>query len=220
MTNIQELKRYKKIYMIGIGGVSMSGIAEILKNWGFSVSGSDISASEVTDKLISNGIDVSIGHNLSKLSQADLVIFSAAIQNNDIELVEAHKLGIPVVERADFLGEITKCFRNTLCVSGTHGKSTTTSMLSMCFLEAKKDPTIQIGAALDAIDGNYKVGNSDFFILEACEYVESFLKFFPKAEIILNIDNDHLDYYGSLDNIKASFIKYVKLLPDDGIFSI
>ncbi len=217
MTNIQELKRYKKIYMIGIGGVSMSGIAEILKNWGFSVSGSDISASEVTDKLISNGIDVSIGHNLSKLSQADLVIFSAAIQNNDIELVEAHKLGIPVVERADFLGEITKCFRNTLCVSGTHGKSTTTSMLSMCFLEAKKDPTIQIGAALDAIDGNYKVGNSDFFILEACEYVESFLKFFPKAEIILNIDNDHLDYYGSLDNIKASFIKYVKLLPDDGI---
>lgn len=217
MTNIQELKRYKKIYMIGIGGVSMSGIAEILKNWGFSVSGSDISASEVTDKLISNGIDVSIGHNLSKLSQSDLVIFSAAIQNNDIELVEAHKLGIPVVERADFLGEITKCFRNTLCVSGTHGKSTTTSMLSMCFLEAKKDPTIQIGAALDAIDGNYKVGNSDFFILEACEYVESFLKFFPKAEIILNIDNDHLDYYGSLDNIKASFIKYVKLLPDDGI---
>ena len=116
-----------------------------------------------------------------------------------------------------FLGEITKSFRNTICISGTHGKSTTTSMVSMCFLEAHKDPTIQIGAALDSIGGNYRIGNSDYFILEACEYVESFLKVLPKAEIILNIDNDHLDYYGSIDNIKNAFIKYVKLLPDDGI---
>ena len=217
MTNIQELKRYKNIYMIGIGGISMSGIAEILKNWGFHIEGSDLNSSEVTDKLISNGVPVTIGHNLDSLAKADLVVFSAAIKSTDVELQKAKVLGIPIIERADFLGEITKCFRNTICVSGTHGKSTTTSMVSMCFLEAHKDPTIQIGAALDNIGGNYKIGNSDYFILEACEYVESFLKFFPKAEIILNIDNDHLDYYGSIDNVKASFIKYVKLLPDDGI---
>ena len=217
MTNIQELKRYKNIYMIGIGGISMSGIAEILKNWGFHIEGSDLNSSEVTDKLISNGVPVTIGHNLDSLAKADLVVFSAAIKSTDVELQKAKVLGIPIIERADFLGEITKCFRNTICVSGTHGKSTTTSMVSMCFLEAHKDPTIQIGAALDNIGGNYKIGNSDYFILEACEYVESFLKFFPKAEIILNIDNDHLDYYGSIDNVKASFIKYVKLLPTDGI---
>ena len=217
MANLQELKRYKNIYMIGIGGISMSGIAEILKNWGFHVAGSDINSSDVIDKLISNGISVTIGHNLDVLSKADLVVYSAAIKPTDVELVKAHELGIPVVERADFLGEITRCFRNTICVSGTHGKSTTTSMVSMCFLEAHKDPTIQIGASLDNIGGNYKIGNSDFFILEACEYVESFLKFYPKAEIILNIDNDHLDYYGTLNNVKAAFIKYVKLLPDDGI---
>ena len=217
MTNIQELKRYKNIYMIGIGGISMSGIAEILKNEGFNISGSDITSSEVTDKLIKNGIPVTIGHNLPALKNADLVVYSAAIKQDDVELVKAKELGIPIIERADFLGEITKGYRNTICVSGTHGKSTTTSMVSMCFLEAHKDPTIQIGAALDNIGGNYKVGNSDYFILEACEYVESFLKFYPKAEIILNIDNDHLDYYGSIDNIKNAFIKYVKLLPDDGI---
>ena len=181
MANLQELKRYKNIYMIGIGGISMSGIAEILKNWGFHVAGSDITSSEIIDKLISNGISVTIGHNLDVLSKADLVVYSAAIKPTDVELVKAHELGIPVVERADFLGEITKCFRNTICVSGTHGKSTTTSMVSMCFLEAHKDPTIQIGASLDDIGGNYKIGNSDFFILEACEYVESFLKFYPKA---------------------------------------
>ena len=217
MTIFQELKRYKNIYMIGIGGVSMSGIAEILKKKGFSVAGSDISSSEVIEKLINHGIPVTIGHNLSLLSEANLVVYSAAIKPDDVELVKAKELGIPIVERADFLGEITRYYRNVLCISGTHGKSTTTSMVSMCFLEARTDPTIQIGASLDNINGNYRVGNSEIFILEACEYVESFLKFHPKAEIILNIDNDHLDYYGSLDNIKASFVKYVKLLPDDGI---
>ena len=217
MTIFHELRRYKNVHMIGIGGVSMSGIAEILKNKGFSVAGSDISSSEVIEKLMKHGITVTIGHNLELLSKSDLVVYSAAIKQNDPELMEAKELGIPIVERADFLGEITKYYRNTICISGTHGKSSTTSMVSMCFLEAHNDPTIQIGANLDNIRGNYRVGNSNYFILEAYEYVESFLKFHPKAEIILNIDNDHLDYYGSLDNIKASFVKYVKLLPDDGI---
>lgn len=217
MANLQELKNYKNIYMIGIGGVSMSGIAELLKHWGFSVSGSDVSRSNATDKLIENGISVTIGHNPELISNFDLVVYTAAVSPDDVELNRATSLGIPTVERKDFLGAITRAFRNTICISGTHGKTTTSSMVSMCFLESNQDPTIQIGADLDAIDGNYRVGRSEFFILEACEYAESFLKFSPKAEIILNIDNDHLDYYKDLDHIKNAFVDYVKLLPDDGI---
>lgn len=124
---------------------------------------------------------------------------------------------IPTIERSDFLGIITRAFNNTICISGTHGKSTTTSMLSVCFLEACKDPTIQVGAILKQINGNNRVGNSEYFILEACEYVESFLKFSPKTEIILNIDNDHLDYFKDMDHIVSAFAKYVKLLPDEGL---
>lgn len=217
MALLEELKQYKNIHMIGIGGTSMSGIAEILKKWGFNITGSDTQASDVTNKLIETGINVVIGHDPSLVAGADLVVYSAAIRPDDVELVRAHELNIPTVERKDILGEITKGFRNTICVSGTHGKSTTTSMVSMCFLQAKKDPTIQVGAVLDEIGGNYRVGNSENFIIEACEYSESFLSFYPKAEIILNIDNDHLDYYKSIDNIIAAFIKYIKLLPDDGI---
>lgn len=217
MAVLDELKQYKNIHMIGIGGTSMSGIAEILKNWGFNITGSDTQSSEVTNKLIETGINVIIGHDPSLVSGADLVVYSAAVKQDDVELVRAHELNIPTIERKDILGEITKGFRNTICVSGTHGKSTTTSMVSMCFLEAKKDPTIQVGAVLNEIGGNYRVGNSENFIIEACEYSESFLSFFPKAEIILNIDNDHLDYYKSIDNIVAAFVKYIRLLPDDGI---
>lgn len=217
LVGMNELKQYRNIHMIGIGGVSMSGIAEILKNKGFNVTGSDISSSPVTDKLRETGIGITIGHYSEAIENADLVVYSAAIGLDDVELTRAKDLGIPTVERKEILGEITKSFRNTICVSGTHGKSTTTSMVSLCFLEAKKDPTIQVGAILNELQGNYKVGNSDYFILEACEYSESFLSFFPKAEIILNIDCDHLDYYKNIDNIKNAFVKYVHLLPDDGI---
>ena len=217
LANIENLKQYKRIHMIGIGGTSMSGIAEILKKWGFFVTGSDTHESEVTRKLMSTGIKVIIGHEPRMVENADLVVYSAAIKESDPELLRARELGIKTVERKTILGEITRCFRNTICVSGTHGKSTTTSMVSMCFLEAKRDPTIQVGAVLEEIGGNYRVGNSDDFILEACEYSESFLEFYPKAEIILNIDNDHLDYYKNINNIINAFIKYIKLLPDDGI---
>ena len=220
MANIDDLKIYKRIHMIGIGGVSMSGIAEILRNWGFIVTGSDSSQSENTDKLIQNHIPVTIGHNLEDLEKANLVVYSAAIKPDDIELVRAKELNIPIIERGTFLGKLTKAFRNTICISGTHGKTTTTSMVSLCFLEACKDPSIQVGAYLNAIDGNYRVGNSEYFIIEACEYVESYLKFFPKTEVILNIDNDHLDYFGTLENIVISFGKYVRLLPDDGLLVI
>ena len=220
MPNIENLKKYKNIHMIGIGGVSMSGIAEILYNWNFHVTGSDWADSEVVQTLIKKGIHVTIGHNLKDVQNADIVVYSAAIKQDDPEMLEAKKLGIPTIERADFLGDITRCFKDTICISGTHGKTTTTSMVSLCFIKALTDPSIQVGAYLKQLDGNYRVGNSEHFIIEACEYVESFLKFSPKAEIVLNIDNDHLDYFKTFDNIKKSFIKYVKLLPDDGVLVI
>ena len=220
MPNITNLRKYKNVHLIGIGGVSMSGIAAILKNWGFHVTGSDRVHSETTDKLNEMGIKVTIGHNLDDVRNANIVVYSAAVKKDDPEIVEAEKLNIPTIERADFLGEITKCYKDTICISGTHGKTTTTSMISLCFIEALKDPSIQVGAFLKQLDGNYLVGNSEHFILEACEYVESFLKFRPKAEIILNIDNDHLDYFKTFDNIKNAFVKYVKLLPDDGLLIV
>lgn len=220
MPNIERLKKYNKIHMVGIGGVSMSGIAEILVNFGFKVTGSNNVETETTKKLEQAGLIVTIGHNESNITDQDVVVYSAAIKQDNPELVKAKSKNIPIIERADFLGELTRCYEDTITISGTHGKSTTTSMVSMCFLEALKDPSIQVGADIKALDGNYKVGNSEYFIIEACEYVESFLKFSPKSEIILNIDNDHLDYFKNFDNIKKAFIKYVKLLPDNGLLVV
>ncbi len=220
MIEIEDLKPYKHIHLIGIGGVSMSGIAEILHACGFVVTGSDAVQSENTDRLIKNHIPVKIGHDLESLEKANLVVYSAAIKKDDVELVRAKELNIPIIERGTFLGILTKSFKNTICVSGTHGKTTTTSMISLCFLQAGKDPSIQVGAYLKQLDANYRVGKSDYFIIEACEYVESYLKLFPKVEVILNIDNDHLDYFGSLENIVTSFSNYIKLIPDDGLLVI
>ena len=220
MPNIERLKKYNKIHMVGIGGVSMSGIAEILNSWGFTITGSNNVENENTKKLEEAGIKVFIGHHAENVVGSDIVVHTAAVKEDNIELKVAKNLGIPTIERADFLGEITRCFTDTITIAGTHGKSTTTSMVSLCFLEADKDPSIQVGADLSQIDGNYKVGNSEHFIIESCEYVESFLKFSPKSEIILNIDNDHLDYFKTFENVKNAFIKYVKLLPDDGILVV
>ncbi len=220
MPNLNLIKKYNRVHMIGIGGVSMSGIAEILNNFGVIVTGSDISNSEIINKLQKSGISVTIGHDFENLSKADIVVYSAAINENDPEMQKAKELNIETCERCDFLGLLTKAFSNTIGISGTHGKTTTTSLVSLCFLEAGLDPSIQVGALLKAIDGNYKVGSSEHFIIEACEYVESFLKFSPKSEIILNIDNDHLDYFKTFENIKNAFIKYVKLIPDDGLLVV
>lgn len=220
MPNIENIKKYKHIHMIGIAGVSMSGIAEILVNWGFTVSGSNNTDAEVLDSLRKSGIKIYIGHKAENITGADCVVYTAAISKDNEELLKAQSLGIPTIERADFLGDLTKSFKDTICISGTHGKTTTTSMVSLCFLEGLKDPSIQVGAHLKQINGNYKIGNSEYFIIEACEYVESFLKFSPKSEIILNIDNDHLDYFKNIENIKNAFIKYVKLLPTDGLLVI
>ena len=152
MANINELRKYKHIHMIGIGGVSMSGIAEILKKWGFTVTGSDKNESEITKRLNLDGIHVVIGHDVSMVAKCNVVVYTAAIKQDDPELLKAHELGIPTMERADFLGLITKAFDNTICVSGTHGKTTTTSMVSMCFLEAGLDPSIQVGADLKILN--------------------------------------------------------------------
>ena len=220
MPNIESLKTYKNVHMVGIGGVSMSGIAEILQNWGISVTGSDSTQSAITDELNERGIKVTIGNDIDSVKNADIVVYSAAISKDNPELVEAKKQNIKTMERADFLGEITKCYNNTVTIAGTHGKTTTTSMVSLSFLEAELDPSIQVGAILEEIGGNNRVGNSENFIIEACEYVESFLKFSPKSAIILNIDNDHLDYFKTFANVKKAFIKYVELLPEDGILVV
>ena len=217
---VLNIKDYKHIHLIGIGGISMSAIAEILKYWGILVTGSVWAESEITSILIKNGIKVTIGSDLENAAISDLIVYSAAISQDNPELILAREKNIPTLERADFLGEITKLYKETICIAGTHGKTTTTSMIGCCFLADNLDPNIQVGAILKQLDSNYKIGNSDYFILEACEYVESFLKFYPKSAIILNIDNDHLDYFKNFDNIKNAFIKFVKLLPNDGLLVV
>lgn len=214
------VNKYKNVFMIGIGGISMSGIAEIIKAWGINVSGSNNVESKTTKHLVSIGIDVKIGHDANNITNQDLVIYTAAIPADNPEIQKAKELGIPTMERADFVGELTKYYVETICISGTHGKSTTSSMVSSCFLAAQMDPTIQIGAELNLINGNFRVGQNKYFILEACEYVDSFLKFHPKTEIVLNIDNDHLNYFKTLDNIKKSFTKYVNLLTANGLLIV
>lgn len=210
----------KTIHFIGIGGSGMCPLAEILFNEGYKITGSDVAESDTLERIRSYGIPVTMGHYPENVEGADLIVYTAAVKLDNPELVAAKHLGIPAVERCIMLGEVTRKYNRSIAVSGTHGKTTTTSMVSLCFIEALKDPSIQVGAFLKAINGNYKVGNSEHFIIEACEYVESFLKFSPKAEIILNIDNDHLDYFKNFENIKNAFIKYVKLLPPEGLLIV
>ena len=215
--DITELNKYKHIHLIGIGGISMSAIAETLKNWNFKVTGSDLSQSAITDNLNAHGIKTTIGHDLESAKSADLIIYSAAINEQDPEMVIAKENNIPLIGRGEFVGYLTKLYKEAICISGTHGKTTTTSMISVCFVEAEKDPSIEVGALLNTIGGNYRVGNSEYFILESCEYKGNFLKFFPNTEVILNIDNDHLDYYKTFENIVKTFNKFASLLDENGL---
>ena len=215
--DITELNKYKHIHLIGIGGISMSAIAETLKNWNFKVTGSDLSQSAITDNLNAHGIKTTIGHDLESAKSADLIIYSAAINEQDPEMVIAKENNIPLIGRGEFVGYLTKLYKEAICISGTHGKTTTTSMISVCFVEAEKDPSIEVGALLNTIGGNYRVGNSEYFILESCEYKGNFLKFFPNTEVILNIDNDHLDYYKTFENIVKTFNKFASLLDANGL---
>ncbi|MFI3261097.1 MAG: UDP-N-acetylmuramate--L-alanine ligase [bacterium] len=206
----------KKIHFIGIGGVSMSGIAYILNDMGAIVTGSDATASAITEKFSKENIDVVIGTNTDFISNADIVIYTAAISDTNPELSCARELKKECYERAVFLGILSKLYNNCLCIAGTHGKSTTTGLVSNIFLEANLNPTISIGATLPAINSNVHIGSKDYLIMESCEYVDSFLNFFPSSTIITNIDNDHLDYFGDLDTIKKSFEKYCDLVPTEG----
>ena len=214
---LDNIEKTKPIHFIGIGGTSMSGIAEIVLNMGFSVTGSDMTLSATTDKLKESGIKIFEGHNAENVNGAALVVYTAAIKHDNPEYIHAKELNIPLLERADFLGEITKLYNKTISICGTHGKTTTTSMISVIFNEAKKDPTIQVGAEVRLLDNkNYRVGNSPYFILESCEYVRSFLKFHPQTVVLLNIEEDHLDYYKDLEDIKSAFKDFVMLAPKDG----
>ncbi|MBE6156569.1 MAG: UDP-N-acetylmuramate--L-alanine ligase [Firmicutes bacterium] len=206
----------KIIHFIGIGGISMSGIAEILNEKGVTITGSDSTASKTTRRLTEKGINIVIGEDPTLVEKADIVVYTAAISEENAELQKAHELGKELYERAKFLGLMTKDYKHVICISGTHGKSTTTGMVASCFLEDHKNPTIQIGAFLPKINSNYYVGDNEYFIMEACEYVDSFLSFYPTSEIILNIDDDHLDYFGNIENVKKSFSKYTHLLPQNG----
>ena len=207
----------KFIHMIGIGGISMSGIAQMLLSFGAKVSGSDLKETKITKKLEDLGVTIKYGHNPEMIDNADIVVYTAAISDDDLEKVAAIKQNKEMYERSEFLGLLSKQYENCLCIAGTHGKSTTTSLVSLIFLEANLNPTIQVGAILPQIDGNSYIGNKKYLIMESCEYVDSFLQFHPTSAIVLNVDDDHLDYFHSLDNIKASFTKFLNLLPNDGI---
>lgn len=209
------------IHFIGIGGISMSALAEICLNKGYKVSGSDANESYLLDKLRSQGANIFLGHKKEHISDnVDMVVYTAAVHDDNEELVAAKEKNKLTMNRAAFLGQIMREYKNSIAVSGTHGKTSTTSMLSTIFQYADLDPTILVGGNLSTIGGNVKIGNSDHFITEACEYVDSFLNFNPKISIVLNIEEDHLDYFSGLDEIKASFNKFGKLLPKDGYFII
>ena len=217
LEEINNLDGIKTIHLIGIGGVSMSAIAETLKIWGYTVTGSDLNPSDLTEKLIKDGIDVTIGHNPENVKKADLVIYNAAIPEDDEELVVAKINNIPTIGRGRFVSYLTKRYDEAICVSGTHGKTTTTSMISCCFIEGNLDPSVEVGAVLKEIGGNYRIGKSEYFILESCEYKGNFLNFNPNSSVILNIDNDHLDYYKTFENVVKAFDTFAGLVDEKGV---
>lgn len=214
--NLLDSKNITNVHFVGIGGISMSGLAEILKNFGYNISGSDMKSSKITEKLQNSGIKIYIGHNEQNIKNCDLVVYTAAVKDTNPELVKARQLGITTIERAILLGQIMKKYPFSFAISGTHGKTTTTSMVSMIMMEARLNPTIHIGGELDAIGGNTRIGGNKYFITEACEYVESFLRFHPYLAVVLNIEADHLDYFKDINHIKEAFLKFMNLVPKDG----
>ena len=209
------------IHFIGIGGISMSGLAEILLEEGFTVSGSDSKESALTKKLESEGARIAYGQKAENITpDIDCVVYTAAINRANPELIEAVAKKIPMLTRAELLGQLMKNYKTPIAVSGTHGKTTTTSMISHILLAGDMDPTISVGGILKAIGGNIRVGSSETFVTEACEYTNSFLHFFPKISVILNIEEDHLDFFKDLEDIRHSFRQFAELLPEDGTLVI
>jgi UDP-N-acetylmuramate--alanine ligase len=211
-----SIDNIKNIHFVGIGGISMSGLAEIMLNAGYNVTGSDLNSSKIIERLINKGATISIPHDSKNVEGSELIVYTAAVKNDNVELIRAVELSIPVIDRAEFLGIIMKKHQYGIAISGCHGKTTTTSMVSLIFKNANLDPTILLGGELDAIDGNVLVGKSDYFITEACEYFESFLKFYPYVGAILNVEEDHLDYFKDIDHIMSAFYKFAKLIPKEG----
>lgn len=209
------------VYFIGIGGISMSGLAEILLSEGFRVSGSDMKKSSLTELLEKEGAVIHYGQRRENITNdIDLVVYTAAIHKDNPEYAAMEELGLPSLTRAQLLGQMMRNYKTPVAVSGTHGKTTTTSMITEILLEAKADPTISVGGILKAIHGNIRVGKSDLFVTEACEYTNSFLSFYPRIGIILNIEEDHLDFFRDLDDIRSSFRRFAQLLPADGLLII
>lgn len=201
----------RRAHLIGIGGVSMRPLGLVLKGMGMEVSGSDMSASLSTQELEDHGIHVVIGHQAENIQGADCVIRTAAVHNDNPEIAAARSAGIPVFERAQAWGEIMKSYKNAICISGTHGKTTTTSMMTHILMEAKMDPTVMIGGYLPLLHAGHRVGNGDTIVLESCEYCDSFLNFFPTLAVVLNVEADHLDYFKDLEDIQKSFHKFAQM---------
>lgn len=208
--------RGQHIHMIGIGGSSMSGLAQMLRQQGYRVTGSDNLETYTTRGLREQGFDVVIGHRAENVHGADLVVYTAAILPDNPERVETERLHLPNIERATLLGQLMEGYKTAVGVCGAHGKTTTTSMLAQTLLEAGADPSIHIGGTLDAVGGSTRIGHSDLFVAEACEFNASFLHLRPTVAVVLNIDADHLDFYQDIDDIERTFGRFLALLPPDG----
>lgn len=212
-----NFKKPIHIYFIGIGGISMSGLAEILLKEGFTISGSDTQVSPLTKKLSALGASIYYGQSVSHLTKdVDLVVYTAAIHRDNPEWIRMEELNLPGLSRADLLGQIMKNYGVPIAVSGTHGKTTTTSMIADVLLASDTDPTLSIGGILKSIGGNIRIGSSPYFVTEACEYTNSFLSFFPKIGIILNVEEDHMDFFHDIHEIRRSFHDFAALLPPEG----
>ena len=209
------------VHFIGIGGISMSGLAEILLSRKFPVSGSDSHESALTDQLAAQGAVVHYPQMADNITDdIDVVVYTAAIHPDNPEFRAAQEKNLPMLTRAQLLGEIMRNYKEAINVSGTHGKTTTTSMITEILLEAHKDPTVSVGGMLKDIGGNIRVGGQETFVVEACEYTNSFLSFFPTIEVILNVEADHLDFFKDIDDIRHSFKLFAEKLPEDGLLVI
>ncbi|MCQ2452900.1 MAG: UDP-N-acetylmuramate--L-alanine ligase [Oscillospiraceae bacterium] len=207
------ITRHAHGHLVGIGGVSMAPLAEVLKGMGVVVSGSDISESDSVKHLRSLGITVHIGHDAANIEGADFVIRTAAAHDDNPEIVAARAAGIPVFERAEAWGYLMKSYKNAVCIAGTHGKTTTTSMATHILMKAEVDPTIMIGGTLPLLKAGHRIGQGDTIVMESCEYYNSFLSFYPTIAVINNVDADHLDFFKDLEDIKASFRRFAELVP-------
>lgn len=208
----------RKGYLIGVGGVSMAPLAEVLSGMGLVIAGSDMQESEKVAELRKRGILVNIGHRGENiLPEYEFVVRTAAVHDENPEIMAARALGIPVFERTQAWGALMKDYKNALCIAGTHGKTTTTSMCTHILMAAEKDPTVMIGGTLPLLKAGHRIGGGDTIVMESCEYYDSFLSFYPTIAVLLDVEADHLDYFKDLEDVKRSFRQFAELVPEDGV---